>query len=74
MDAIVSGAPTAAIAPNVIATAPIATTSGTSRRRRRKASASTPAITTSATTSSRATEPASVSARSSASTGTPVTV
>ena len=61
IEAIVSGAPTTRIAPNVTATAASATASGTRRRRLRNTSTSTSAITTSATTSSRSTE--SVSAR-----------
>ena len=71
---MVSGRPSSAVAPKVIATAASATTSGTSRSRLRNTSASTSAISTRPAMSSRSVEPASAPVRSSATTGAPVTV
>ena len=51
IDAIVSGAPTSAMTPNVSAVAQSATSSGTSRRRARKTSRSVSAMTSTAPSS-----------------------
>ena len=73
MPATVSGCPASESAPNVIADAPSATPSGSSRRRLRNTSASVPAITRTAAISRMSSERLIASVRSLTSTGAPVT-